>query len=158
MRGLGDEEPILNYFNGGLGGNGSGPGPADCIVFSSNSLALISESQGGTGNLDNNPSGGPVAFFLSGAADTMNVAAGFTTGFSFYYTSTEDDSITEWSGLNGTGTELADIALNANATPGLGLPGRRRRRPLRVGSSRRHVLRHGEVGKLWRFRGPDRLR
>ena len=121
LSGLGDEEPILNYFNGGLGGNLSGPGPADGIVFSSNSLALISTSQGGKGNFDNNPSGGPIAFFLSGAADTMNVAAGFTTGFSFFYSSTEVGSVTLWSGLNGTGTELADIALNANS-PGPGCP------------------------------------
>jgi hypothetical protein len=73
------------------------------------------------GNFDNNPSGGPIAFFLSGAADTMNLAAGFTTSFSFFYSSTEDGSVTLWSGLNGTGTELADIALNANS-PGPGCP------------------------------------
>ena len=121
MSGLGDQESILNYFNGGFGGNGGGPGPADGIVFSSNSLAIISGSQGGTGNLDNNPSGGPVAFFLSGAADTMNVAAGFTTGFSFFYSATVAGSVTVWSGVNGTGTELADIALNPN-TPGAACP------------------------------------
>jgi hypothetical protein len=121
MSGLQDQEPILNYFNGGLGGNGSGPGPADGIVFSSNSLAVISQSQGGMGNFDNNPSGGPIAFFLSGAADTMNVAAGFTTGFSFFYSATEAGSVTVWSGVNGTGTELADLPLNAN-TPGSGCP------------------------------------
>jgi len=121
MSGLGDEEAILNYFNGGFGGNGSGPGPADGIVFSSNSLAIISESQGGSGNFDNNLSGGPIAFFLSGSADTMNVAAGFNTGFSFYYSTVEAGSVTVWSGLNGTGTELADINLSAN-TPGAGCP------------------------------------
>ena len=107
MSGLGDEEAILNYFNGGYGGNGSGPGPADGIVFSSNSLAIISESQGGSGNFDNNPSGGPIAFFLSGSADTMDVAAGFNTGFSFYYSTIETGSVTVWSGLDGTGTLLA---------------------------------------------------
>jgi len=121
MSGLGDEEAILNYFNGGYGGNGSGPGPADGIVFSSNSLAIISESQGGSGNFDNNPSGGPIAFFLSGSADTMDVAAGFNTGFSFYYSTIETGSVTVWSGLDGTGTLLATINLAAN-TPGAGCP------------------------------------
>jgi hypothetical protein len=121
MSGLGDEEAILNYFNGGYGGNGSGPGPSDGIVFSSNSLAIISESQGGSGNFDNNPSGGPIAFFLSGSADTMDVAAGFNTGFSFYYSTIETGSVTVWSGLDGTGTLLATIDLPAN-TPGAGCP------------------------------------
>jgi hypothetical protein len=121
LSGLQDQEPILNYFNAGLGGNGSGPGPADGIVFSSNALAVVSLSQGGSGDFDNNPSGGPVAVLLSGAPDTMNVAGGFTTGFSFFYSATLAGSVTVWSGVNGTGTELADIALNIN-TPGPGCP------------------------------------
>ncbi|HEY1903047.1 MAG TPA: PEP-CTERM sorting domain-containing protein [Terracidiphilus sp.] len=121
MSGLQNEEAIENYFNGGLGGNGSGPGPADGIVFSSNSLAIISEAQGGTGNFDNNPSGGPIAFFLNGSADTMDVAGGFNTGFSFFYSATDAGSVTVWSGLDGTGTELADIALNPQ-TPGADCP------------------------------------
>ena len=38
----------------------------------------------------------------------MNVAAGFSTGFSFYYAAPFDTgSVTVWSGLNGTGTLLA---------------------------------------------------
>jgi len=121
MSGLGNEEAILNYFNGGFGGNGSGPGPSDGIVFSPNSLALISDSMGGTGNFDNNPSGGPIAFFLSGSADTMDVAAGFNTGFSFFYSTTAAGSVTVWSGLDGTGTLLASIAMAPNS-PGAGCP------------------------------------
>ena len=121
LTGLQNYEPVANFFNGGLGGNGSGPGPADGIVFSSNSLAIVSESSGGTGNFDNNPSGGPVLYFLDGTADTMDVAAGFNTGFSFYYSATEAGSVTVWSGLDGTGTELADIALTPQ-TPGAGCP------------------------------------
>jgi hypothetical protein len=121
MSGLQNEEAIENYFNGGLGGNGSGPGPAYGIVFSSNSLAIISEAQGGSGNFNNNPSGGPIPYFLNGSAGTMDVAAGFNTGFSFYYSATSPGSVTVWSGLDGTGTELASIALTPN-TPGAGCP------------------------------------
>jgi hypothetical protein len=113
MQGLQSGEAINNYFNGGLGGNGSGPGPSDGIVFSSNSLALISVLQGGGGNFQSNPSGGPIAFFESGTADTMDVAAGFTTGFSFYYSSADAGSVDVYSGLDGTGTLLASVPLVA---------------------------------------------
>jgi hypothetical protein len=111
MTGLHTDEPIANFFNGGLGGDGSGPGPNYGIVFSSNSLAIISDLDGGGGNFQDNPSGGPIAYFLSGAADTLDEASGFTTGFSFYYASAEPGSVTVWSGLDGTGTELASVPL-----------------------------------------------
>jgi hypothetical protein len=113
MQGLKSGETINNFFNGGLGGIGSGPGPSDGIVFSSNSLALISVLQGGGGNFQNNPSGGPVAIFDSGTAATMDVAAGFTTGFSFYYSSSTIGSVDVYSGLDGTGTLLASVPLVA---------------------------------------------
>ena len=47
----------------------------------------------------------------------MNIAAGFDTGFSFYYSSDSQlnsgnpGSVTVWSGLNGTGTLLAALTL-----------------------------------------------
>ncbi len=114
FEGLQDTEPILNYYNGGLGGDGSGPGPNYGITFGSDSLALISDLAGGTGNFSNQPSGVTIAFFLSGPGDVMDVAAGFTTGFSFFYTSTTNPgSVTVWSGLDGTGTELASLSLAA---------------------------------------------
>lgn len=113
MSGLQNEEPIENYFDGGLGGLGSGPGPSDGVVFSGNSLAIISETMGGGGNFQNNPSGGPIAFFLSGSGDEINIAGGVTGGFSFYYSSADAGDVTVWSGLDGTGTELASIDLSA---------------------------------------------
>jgi hypothetical protein len=118
LQGLQNLEPVSNYFNGGLGGNGSGPGPSDGIVFSSNSLAIISGLQGGSGNFQSNPSAGPIAFFLSGGADTMDVAAGFTNGFSFYYSSSEAGSVDVYSGLDGTGTLLASVPLVAQFDTG----------------------------------------
>ena len=55
-------------------------------------------------------------FFLSGSATEMNVAAGFTTGFSFNYVSySAAGSVSVFSGLNGTGTLLASISLSPNA-------------------------------------------
>jgi hypothetical protein len=66
--------------------------------------------------------GGPgaqIAFFLSGAGDIMDKPSGFTTGFSFFYSAvTAPGSVTVWSGLDGTGTMLADIPLPV--TPEMG--------------------------------------
>src|SRR5208282_5356033 len=94
FEGLKDSEPILNFYNGGYGANGSGKGPNYGITFEGQSLAIISRlttivspagQTTGTGNFSNAPSGITVAFFLSGTGVVMNVAAGFTTGFSVYY-------------------------------------------------------------------------
>ncbi len=113
FQGLQDLEPIDNYYDGGLGGFGSGPGPNYGIVFGSDSLALISLLDGGLGNISNLPSGGDTAaIFLSGSGDVMDVAAGFTTGFSFFYSApTDSGSVDVYSGLDGTGSLLASLAL-----------------------------------------------
>jgi hypothetical protein len=112
FEGLKDQESVNNFYNGGLGGSGSGPGPSDGITFTSDSLALISNTAGGGGNFDGQPSGTTIVFFLSGAGDTMNIAGGFTTGFSFYYSSPFFvGSINVYSGLNGTGTILTTLVL-----------------------------------------------
>lgn len=118
--GLADQEPIDNYYNGGLGGFGSGPGPNYGIVFSSDSLAIISVLDGGTGNFSNvpPPATDTIAFFLNGVGDLMDVAAGFTTGFSFYYAAAAGigGSVDVYSGLDGTGTDLAHLDLPPNGS------------------------------------------
>jgi MYXO-CTERM domain-containing protein len=112
FNGLQDEEPVMNYYNGGLGGDGSGPGPSDGITFGADSLAIISDADGGSGNFDGAPGGDTVLFFLSGTGDLMDVPAGFTGGFSFYYSAAVDPgSVTVYSGLDGTGSVLATIPL-----------------------------------------------
>jgi hypothetical protein len=121
--GLQNLEPIENYYNGGAGGFGSTGGPNYGISFTSNSLALISNEDGGTGDLSRVPAPGndTAAFFLSGVGDTMNVAGGFTTGFSFYYAAPYyTGTVDVYSGLNGTGTLLASDTLgltSANCDP-----------------------------------------
>jgi hypothetical protein len=111
--GLQNTEAIDNFYNGGTGGNGSTGGPNYGISFSSDSLAIISNKDGGTGNFSDvpPPATNTIAFFLNGPGDVMDVAAGFNTGFSFYYASTEPGSVQVWSGLDGTGTLLATDAL-----------------------------------------------
>jgi len=122
FEGLKDNESVLNYYNGGFGGSGSGPGPNYGITFTSDSLAIISNTASGTGNFDQAPSGNTILFFVSGAGDTMNVAGGFTTGFSFYYSSPfATGSVAVYDGLNGTGTLLTKLDLPASPA-GQGTP------------------------------------
>ena len=121
FEGLQNLEPVENYYNGGLGGLGSGPGPNYGITFTSDSLAIISGAFGGTGNFSGSPTMPTIAFFLTGAGDIMNVAAGFDTGFSFYYSAVVyPGSVTVYDGLNGTGSVLA--SLNLPVTPSGGAP------------------------------------
>ena len=121
FEGLQDEEAILNYYNGGFGGSGSGPGPNYGITFGADSLAIISGANGGSGNFSGAPSMPTIAFFLSGAGDVMDVPAGFDTGFSFYYSAINDSGTVDvYSGLDGTGSLLASIYLPV--TPSGGSP------------------------------------
>lgn len=117
FEGLQNHEPVLNYYAGGLGGLGSGPGPNYGITFDSDALASISEADGGTDNFSMNPSGITTVFFLQGTAVQMNVAAGFTTGFSFYYASGASTGVvTVYDGLNATGNILATLSLPATGS------------------------------------------
>ena len=140
FNGLQDDEEIANYYNGGYGIiscpldstglpipctlqdgglQGSGPGPNYGITFAVGSFAIISELNNGTGNFSGNPTGGPVAYFLTGGDATvnglvMNVAAGFTTGFSFYYSSADyTGSVTV---LDANGNTLQQLQLPATGT------------------------------------------
>ncbi len=121
FEGLGNLETVSNYYNGGYGGSGSGPGPDYGITFGADSLALISEADGGSGNFNESPSGDTVLFFNSGSGDIMDVAAGFDTGFSFYYTAPfSSGSVTVYSGLDGTGSVLATLTLPTTPEGGTG--------------------------------------
>jgi len=112
FEGLQNNEQVLNYYNGGFGGNGSGPGPNYGITFGTDSLASISQAAGGSGNFDGAPSMPTTLYFLSGSGDIMNVPAGFTTGFSLFYSSPfSTGSATVYSGLDGTGSVLQTLTL-----------------------------------------------
>jgi hypothetical protein len=112
---------IQNFYNGGTSSQGT-TGPNYGIVFSPNAQAIClnslsavcsNTSRGGLGD-PNSQEGG--LFFLSGSSTFMDIAAGFTTGFSFNYVSLSDaGSVEVWSGADGTGSLLATIALSPNA-------------------------------------------
>ena len=110
----------MNYYNGGFGSLGSGPGPNFGITFGPDAIACNGGATGSC-NTDQIP-GGPgaqIAFFLTGPGDVVDKASGFDTGFSFFYSAINNPGeVTVWSGLDGTGTMLAD--LNLPTTPGNG--------------------------------------
>jgi hypothetical protein len=87
FEGLQDQEEVLNYYNGGLGGDLSGPGPKYGITFGSDAHAVISGLDRGSGQFSGNPSGITTVSFQTGPGVVMNVPGGFTAGFSFYYAS-----------------------------------------------------------------------
>jgi len=122
FEGLKDQEHILNFYNGGTGSLGSA-GPNFGIGFGADALALIAASAGGSGNFQGEPSAPTIAFFLTGPGDLMNVAAGFTTGFSFFYSAINNPgSVDVFAGLNGTGALLAHLALPTTPAGPYGVP------------------------------------
>lgn len=121
FEGIGNLASVNDFYNGGtdsVGNRGTNYG----INFSRTSLAIIDEDAGGRGNFANEPSASTVLFFLSGGAAMMNVAAGFSTGFSFFYSSSENGFINVFDGLNGTGNLLASLELDDNIDGCIGDP------------------------------------
>lgn len=112
FEGLDSLEQILDFYAGGVGGEGSGPGPDFGTTFSDNALAIVSQGFGGTGNFARNPSGDTILFFLEGDAATMNLADGFEEGFSFFYSACcSPGVVTVYDGPDGTGNVLAELQL-----------------------------------------------
>lgn len=110
FEGLGNFDPINNFYNGGTSGQGYS-GTNHAIGFSSSSLSIIDSDAGGGGNIANEPSPSTVLFFL-GADPILNIPAGFTVGMSFYYsTATPGGAVSVYSGLNGTGALLGSVSL-----------------------------------------------
>jgi hypothetical protein len=112
--GLKNLEFIQNYYNGGTGSFGSGPGPDYALTFTSNTQAIISASQGGSGNFINNPGKTPVMFFQTGSNVTMTATNSVSVAILFYYSALQPGSLTVYEGPNGTGNILANVALNPN--------------------------------------------
>ncbi|HEX7325600.1 MAG TPA: PEP-CTERM sorting domain-containing protein [Rhodanobacteraceae bacterium] len=109
--GVGGGQYVADYYDGGCGVAYHG-GPATCggpdygVVWTGAAVAqggLYGLNAPSTPNIlvrgtENNVSGAPIV---------MNVANGFTDGFSFYYSSTGTvGSVTLYSGLDGTGDVL----------------------------------------------------
>ena len=105
FEGVGDYNPVGNYYNGGSAEDYG-------IYFSNNTLALVSIYYGGHGNFANSASMPTLLFFTDGSESIMDVVGGFDTGFSFYYTSSTSNAFySVYSGLDGSGTLLANGSL-----------------------------------------------
>ncbi len=114
FEGVGDLNEVGNYYNGG-------GGPNYGVAFQPGALGIVSFQAGGSGNFTSAPMASPVTalFFLDTNAAIMDVAAGFTTGFSFFYAlqTGHSGSVTVWDGLNGTGSILASLILPSTPNP-----------------------------------------
>lgn len=112
FEGLRNGEAILDFYNGGTGSLGSS-GVNYGVRFGPNALALIDADAGGGGNFANEPTPDTIMFFLSGSA-VLNYAPGFTTGFSFWYTTTTfGGTVTVWDDVDATGNIIGTIDLRA---------------------------------------------
>jgi hypothetical protein len=108
FEGLQNFEEIRDFYNNGTGSLGS-KGTNYGVSFSTNSLAIVQGAPGS--NIGGLPSPVTAAFFLGGAANTMNVAKGFT-GLSFFYSAVNNPGFVNiYDGLDGTGNVLATINL-----------------------------------------------
>lgn len=116
FEGLGNNDLIWQFYNGGtsqMGYSGTNYG----IYFLGGAYSLIDSDAGGSGNFANEPSPSTVMFFTDGSIVNMEVPAGITSGFSFYYTADLVHGILEiWSGLNGTGYWLGELHLPVNSS------------------------------------------
>jgi hypothetical protein len=106
FEGVGDFNAVGNYYNGG-GGTNYG------ISFSNDTLALVDSDAGGSGNFANEPSGDTIMFFINANNAILNMAAGFTSGFSFFYSSSTAATVNVYDGINGTGNVLGSLNLTA---------------------------------------------
>lgn len=113
FEGVADSTPILDFYNGGtdlFGNSGTNFG----VSFGSNALGLVDRDAGGNGNFANEPTPDTSMFFLSGSA-VLNYAPGFDTGFSFFYTTAFDATVTVWDDLDATGSILGTLDLITNS-------------------------------------------
>jgi hypothetical protein len=121
FEGVGDLASINEFYNGGTDSAGNS-GTNYGISFNTDALGLVDGDAGGSGNIGGEPSPDTVMFFLTGSS-IMNVAAGFDTGFSFFYSkpgSGDSGIINVFDGLGGTGTLLGSFILPT--TPDTGAP------------------------------------
>jgi len=108
FEGIADSTEVGDYYNGAAGG-GTNYG----VVFSAGSTALIDEDSGGNGDFANEPSQNTVMIFLGANSAILNIAAGFTGGFSFFYSSSVETDVSVYDDVDGTGNLLGTIRLIA---------------------------------------------
>lgn len=104
FEGVGNVIPVGNFY------------AAQGAIFSPATLAIVDGDAGGSGNIANEPSASTVMFFLDASNAILDFAAGFTTGFSFFYSSATAASVNVYDdvgGSGGTGNIIASLGLTA---------------------------------------------
>ena len=131
LGGLHTGDFLDNYYDGGFGSTTNtgtvlnvGPGPNLGFTFSPNADVQSAGHSSSTGNgkFENNPSGQSQILYFSNNTTTnpsvMDFAVGFDS-FSFNYSfsgnssANDGETVSIWSGLNGTGSLLDTLSLNA---------------------------------------------
>jgi hypothetical protein len=116
FQGLGSLQQVGNFYNGA----GLSSTPNYGVTFSSNFFGLRAPP----GVFSPTPTGTPAIFMCptctagTPTMGVMDVAPGFSNGLNFFYTAGFTNGATEtmtiWSGVNGTGTVLATLTLSNN--------------------------------------------
>jgi PEP-CTERM motif-containing protein len=154
FEGLADSEPIADFYNGGLGGSGSGPGYAFGITFSANTLALIDSDAGGSGLFANEPSSRTV-FTYNGSSATLNMPGGFTDIAFGYASSINGPFVIEvFTGMDGAGTKLLTAGL---ASLGYSLQGDPTGREFGVWTSFQSLLSGEDTARSVVISGPGQI-
>lgn len=105
FEGLGNLAPVGGFYNGGAGGNLG-------VTFSDNALAFIDSDAGGSGNFGGEPSPDTALSSMEGHFINVNVAGGFTTGLSLFYSAwLRSGTVHVYEGLDGAGGELGWLYL-----------------------------------------------
>jgi hypothetical protein len=110
--GLQSGQPVGTFYDG----SGTAGTPNYGIFFSSNFIGLRPSSLNlGAGSLGPDPNSTPYIYISNSTLPgVMNVENGFTSGLNFFYASLANETVTVWSGINGTGTVLASMTLSAS--------------------------------------------
>jgi hypothetical protein len=125
FEGLQNFEGVSDYYNGGLGSLGTGPGPDYGVTFAANATAYIPGLQTGTVTPFPGDPSPPTVLLLAilgngytagyPTSTTMDVTSGFVGALTFYYIniapSVRSTYVDIYSGLDGTGTLLAEQSL-----------------------------------------------
>lgn len=113
FEGVSSQTWIDGYYNGGTDGAGNS-GPNYGISFQLGAFGLQNDPEWGD-LFANAPSGSTVMTAVDSEA-ALNVASGFAGQASFSYSSSENTSVSIYSGLNGTGSLLGTFELLANTS------------------------------------------
>lgn len=129
FEGLLDLELVQEFYNGGEGSLGSAYAQDLGVSFSGNVIALKDIDSGGTvGDFGGEPSPDNIIFFREGDSATVNVAEGFESGFSLFYSAvappasppSNRGTVQLFDGVDASGSLLAQF--NLPSTPSFGEP------------------------------------